>query len=385
MRLLSFLLLLTLPGVAGANELYWVDVSSPEPRDEVVSRVPFVRVSGQARRGAMRPVDVVLAIDLSESTFVASGRDVDGDGVVGRMRFASTQRMDGSQRPPRTWTTDRDDTLFETGRALARDLLASIPPDRVRVGLITFSDRVKVRARLGSPERALRALERLRPPLAPGGTDVARAIRVARSVLGSDDDGRAKLLLVVSDGKFTRPIPGAPADDAARLAAQRAARKGIEIHGLALGRSRGRDLRAFADLAEITRGVIASVDAPEVVLAALPIEGAPGLENVLISNATTGARGRAVRLFPDGTFDGYIELAPGRNQLAIRARADDGREVGAFRTVVFTPTDELSDADRARLEAMRLELRDRSLHIELAHEASASRGIVQSVEIEADE
>ena len=54
--------------------------------------------------------DVVLVIDHSTLSLVASGVDVDQDGVVGRNRIEVKERR-GLLIPARFWTTDSGDTL----------------------------------------------------------------------------------------------------------------------------------------------------------------------------------------------------------------------------------------------------------------------------------
>jgi hypothetical protein len=48
---------------------------------------------------------------------------------------------------------------------------------------------------------------------------------------------------------------------------------------------------------------------------------------VSLRNATTGGQAEAVRAFPDGSFDGYVRLAPGQNRIEVVARMEDGREL----------------------------------------------------------
>ena len=89
------------------------------------------------------------------------------------------------------------------------------------------------------------------------------------------------------------------------------------------------------------------------------------LAQVEIANETTGNPGRAVRFFSDGSFDGFVRLAPGANRLSVQARASDGTLFGAARTVYFDP----ADTSAMELEALRDLLRTRSLEIELAGQA----------------
>jgi hypothetical protein len=54
---------------------------------------------------------------------------------------------------------------------------------------------------------------------------------------------------------------------------------------------------------------------------------------VAIRNETTGAPARAVRLFPDGSFDALLTLAEGENVLRVEAYASDGTGVYVERRI----------------------------------------------------
>jgi hypothetical protein len=372
--------ILLLPSGASAQDSARLELSAPPVSETVRGPLGWVQVAGRVGSAAPAPCDVLIALDVSESAFLPSGRDVDGDGVVGRFSERGMRRGDGTRRPPRVWTTDSDDTVFELSRQLARRVLDVLSHDQVRVGLLTFSETSRVRARLGTAAQARRALDSLRVPLDPRATHLENAIRVGENVLAPwSRDGRSKILMVISDGRATRPAPVVIAERAARRAARSAGRSGVSIHSIAVGRDAASDGSAYADLAALTDGSFAGMDNLETVFAALPVAGdAVSIAEVEISNDTTGDRGRAVRFFRDGSFDGFVRLAPGVNRLSVRAYTADGTRFGAVRTVYFDPA---SGPDA--LEAMRALVRTRSLEIELA--ALASRGAPRKhLEIEAE-
>ena len=62
------------------------------------------------------------------------------------------------------------------------------------------------------------------------------------------------------------------------------------------------------------------------------------LESVAIENLTASKRARAVRLFPDGTFDGYAPLDEGENLLRITVKGEKGGVHTIDRKVLFTKT-----------------------------------------------
>jgi uncharacterized protein (DUF58 family) len=195
-----------------------------------------------------RPLDLVIALDHSASAFLPAGVDVDRDGIVGWI----SRRSAGASRPS---TSDPGDTVFEAARAAARHLLEALSGSSVRVGLLSFGEETRVRARLGSPERALKALASIPLPLEPGATNLERAIRTGQSVLGAHHEGtREKILLILSDGHATRPWSPFLAEQAARRAARSAARSGISIHAVAIGPYAADSSSVYAELAALTQG-----------------------------------------------------------------------------------------------------------------------------------
>src|SRR5262245_37141341 len=104
------LLVALVPGAASAQlgDLYgraWVRVAEPAGTEQAV-QVPLVEVSGQAGARGLETQDVILAIDLSDSTLEQSGIDLDGDGEAGRTNFAMTDWL-GRQPDVRERLLDR--------------------------------------------------------------------------------------------------------------------------------------------------------------------------------------------------------------------------------------------------------------------------------------
>jgi hypothetical protein len=349
---------------AYAQDVARLELSTPPARETVRGPGGWVQVAGRVSSGVHSPCDLMLALDVSASAFMPSGVDVDGDGVVGVLSERGMVRSDGSRRPTRAWTTDPGDTVFELSRVLARRVLESISREDARVGLITFSGESRVRARLGSPDRALRALDALRIPSNPSATHIESAIRIGQDVLEPwAPDGRQKILMVISDGRATSPGPPVIAVQSARRAARAAAQQGVAVHSLAVGPDAMANASTFTELASLTDGNQVYRSETDTLFAFLPVSAADvPLAEVEIANETTGNRGRAVRFFSDGSFDGFVRLAPGANQLSVQARASDGTLFGAARTVYFDP----ADTSAAELAAIRDLLRTRSLEIELA-------------------
>jgi len=246
--------------------------------------------------------------------------------------------------------------VFEAARAVARHVLKALSGSDVRVGLLGFADDTRVRAYLGSPERALEALASIPFPPEPRATNLERAIRTGQSVLrAEDDDAREKILLILSDGHATRPGSPFLAGHAAMRAARSAARSRVLIHAVAIGPYAADGSSAYAKLAALTKG---AYFASRVDLARIRGEAV----HVEINNATTGDSGRAIRLHSDGAFDAFVPLVPGANRLSIQVVALDGTRRETQRTVNFEPTREITRADLALAES----LHRRTREIELA-------------------
>ena len=97
------------------------------------------------------------------------------------------------------------------------------------------------------------------------------------------------------------------------------------------------------------------------------------LRELEIENVTTGRSARAVRLFPDGTFDGFAPLVPGENLLRVTVHDDSGASRSLERMVTFQKTSTDTAEARKRLELLLEQLRLRTLETQLAKEARRKR------------
>ena len=57
------------------------------------------------------------------------------------------------------------------------------------------------------------------------------------------------------------------------------------------------------------------------------------LKELRVLNNTNGSPARALRIFPDGSFDAFVELDPGRNLLVFTAIARNGSMASVAREV----------------------------------------------------
>src|SRR5512145_1709481 len=134
---LALLLVVVSASARAADEPGGVRVllDSPRPQEVVRSRIDMAPLAGSAAADGLRPAsfDVVLVIDISGSTAYPSGLDVDNDGVVGESQRALVRGM------PDTKNTDPEDSVLAAEIIAATTLLDGLNPQRVRVGVVSFS------------------------------------------------------------------------------------------------------------------------------------------------------------------------------------------------------------------------------------------------------
>jgi hypothetical protein len=90
------------------------------------------------------------------------------------------------------------------------------------------------------------------------------------------------------------------------------------------------------------------------------------LQQLTIANLTTGQPARAVRILPDGAFDGFAMLVPGENELRVSVTLADGRHATEARSVRYEPAETESEQDRRNAARLLIELRRRTREVEAA-------------------
>jgi len=353
----------------------WLQVDAPA--QDLETRIGFVEVRGHAARRGLRPQDFAIAVDVSESTLRPSGWDVDGDGPRGRSDPELIARLAAQPDLPagllaRLEESDFDDSVLAAELAAAAALIDRLDLDRYRVALVAFSDQAKVLAPLGSTRAQLAsALAGLRTdfPRYLRGTNFGDAIAAAQLALVPDGSlepspTRERSILFLSDGEPTLPPHGDSARQHALWATNAAAAAGIRVHAFELG-NRGRpDGDVFEAMARAGGGHFERLEQAGDAIARLRRTDLVGLVELRVENATTRQPARALRSFPDGSFDGFVELAPGRNQLEFEAAASDGARARVERFVDYDATPprsaEEARAQRAQQEALLEELRHRT-------------------------
>jgi Mg-chelatase subunit ChlD len=354
----------------------WLHVATPEAGARELGPIGLVEVQGRAGRGNAAAHDLVLAIDVSGSTATASGSDIDGDGRVGRR----SKLADDTWRSfnPRRLSSDEGDTVLAAELAGARRLLETLDP-RTRVGIVTFSGDARPVADLASTRAAAQAaLAELGDAFGSGSTNMADGLALALELLEvapSDDTPRQRSIAILSDGYPTEPSPEAAAE-LTLASARRAAARGVRIHPFALGVPAG-PLDVFERVAEIGRGRLVRLQKAAEIVDALPRVELSDVVGVSVENRTSGTAARAVRLFPDGSFDGFVSLVPGENTLVVTARDSQGESVREQRVVHFERREPADAAEAARfdarMEGLRKSLRDRTVETELLSAIEAQR------------
>jgi uncharacterized protein YegL len=372
---LSWQILLVALGAALATpaaraEQVFLEIDTPHSGDLVNEPVPLVEVRGWAGTGLRGKHDVVIVIDRSVSTFRASGVDVDGDGVIGHT-------FPGD--PPDEivlWTSDFGDTIVSAEMLAARRLVERLDPETIRMGIITFGGNAKLEAPVGATrEQLLAALDAVKPRPNPNGTNMYSAIETALDALDhapAEPGGarRQREILLLSDGMPTSPPE--PRDAAQIIsvhAARNAAREHTRIYAYALGPTAAAAHDSFQEIVAANGGELTVVDSPADIVEFVPYLSLSSIAKVSLQNTTSGETGRAMRLFPDGSFDGFAPLQPGRNELRFTATSQGGSLASTTRWLTFDKA--LPDAEKlARFKKL---LEVRAIETELAERAQAKR------------
>ena len=369
---------------ARADDARWLRIDAPAA-PESTARLPLVEVRGQAAARGARTHEFVIVIDVSASAALPSGWDVDADGAQGRTNAARLARLIAKPDLPaglaeRLRSEDFDDSVLVAELAATSALLARLDTGtRYRVGLVAFSDRARVLAKVGSQPRELAdALETLREDFHRdlGGSNFGDAIAAAQRALQPESNGAAmgapagtdQSILFLSDGAPTLPPHGDQARQHALYAASAAGAAGIRIFSFDLSREQPSGPNTLAEMAARTDGRFEVLERPGDAIARLRRTDLVGLAELRVVNQTTGSTARALRTFPDGAFDAFVELAPGRNHIVFRATTTAGASAVAERWI-----DRSAGATPAEAAALIQELRKRTHETELWAEMERQR------------
>jgi len=385
------------PGAAQEGKLS-LEVTAPaDQRSETT--MPLIEVKGRAGARRGRGHELVIVLDLSDSTVLPSGLDLDGDGPGGGtdpelLGWLREQPGAGGALLARLQGLDLEDSILMAEVSAAEALIERLDPRAFRVGIVVFSDSARVAAPLGSPRgRLTRALREIRRGFFEDlrGTNFADAIRVAQAELTPDPaaagdlrasrEGSERSILFLSDGAPTLPVHGDRARVHALQAARSAAAAGIRIYSFAIGEEAEEALEVYRRMAISSGGRFERIDRPADAIARLPQVDLADLEELRVLNRSSGRAARALRVFPDGSFDGFVELGEGSNQLVFTATARDGAVVSAAREVIRLREASGEAADRERARALLEELRRRTRETLLWAEIERRRD-AQKLEVE---
>jgi tetratricopeptide (TPR) repeat protein len=340
-----------------------LEVELPREGEQVRGLAGWVVARGQGGLWESALQDVIIAIDESPSTFMPTGTDLDGDGEVGKPLGASLLL-------PIQASTDPEDAVIHAELLAARALIRQLDPLTTRVGILTFSDESAVLAPLGTPDEALAWLDEYEVRAQPGRTSLAAALDGSLEAFFEFREGevrRQRTVLLLSDGQPTHP-----SETLGKLHALAAAAKlgdaGIPVQAFALGKTAIEDPDFFRGLAERTGGRYVPVENPADVVSEFANIRFTGLKDVQIESSPIGQPGRAVRVFPNGSFDGYVPLAEGKNRITITGVMEGGEKLSATRTVYYERPKSPSPADELAAEELRETLQDRKVEIELLAE-----------------
>jgi hypothetical protein len=354
--------LVALPLRAGAENVRVV-IESPRPGERVENKVDQAPLQGMAIAKGEQPsdFDVMLVMDVSKSTSAASGVDVDGDGEVGM--DPELELLPPGAYPPGTRNTDPEDSILHAEAMAARALVKGLDPRRVRVGLITFAGEVDpTTGERRSPTQqdawvevpltsdvgqVSNAIEAVLARGASGATDFAAGIRLGVRELAGLSGARSnprphakKVMLFLTDGVPSLPIGKGDYTDegdneAAVGAAQLARSAGIAINTYALGPNALSQPFAATEIARTTLGTFTPVMNPGDIVALLQGVSFANIEDVVLSNLSTGELSTDVRLNPDGSFNGYVPVRIGKNRIRVTALASDGSRGSATVEIEF--------------------------------------------------
>jgi hypothetical protein len=366
-----------------------VFVELAEPLAGSVQRAPIALVELRGRAGASAAAthDIAIAIDLSTSTRLPSGVDVDGDGRVGASAREVTA-LNWGGFPAEALCDDTADSIAGAELTAVGRLLAGVDPARTRVALVVFGDEEKVETSLGAaPDALAQSLARLDGEHGwYGGTNFAAALRGARMALGVvPGPERRRSVILVTDGYPTLPAPEPLPHEQALVEADRLARARIRVVALALGPEAQRGRTTLEAIVKRTGGELLELERPGDILATLPYLESSSVRALEIENLTNGTPGRAIRMLPDGRFDGFVTLSAGKNRIRIRALGQREGRAQLEREIFYEPPAALTpelERERARLAER---LRERTLQVELSEEMRRERAArAKNLKLEAE-
>lgn len=415
LRVGAIVLLTAAAGAAPASsEAVRILLETPRAGEAIENRVHLAPIRGSAVSSGERPslYDVMLVLDVSRSTECASGLDVNGDGRLGlNPQF---ELLAPGTHPEDSCNTEPGDSILAAEVMGARRLLDTLDPERVRVGLVSFSGDVNLEtgerrdpnqadAWLEAPASSdfalvREGLDRLLARGPHGATNFSAGIRLAITELAglsgaktTPRKGAKGVILFLTDGVPTFPFGLAQNSDAAdteaAIAAARLARQaGITINTFAVGPEALTNPVAATEVARETLGAFTPVKNAGDIVAVLQGVSFANIEDVVVTNLTTGDFSTDVRLEPDGNFSGFVPVREGPNRVRVTALATDGKSGSIefdldFRMAGLTDRELARELERIRERNKQLQLLVERKRIEAFRAREKQR---KELEIEAE-
>ena len=348
LRVLLAVCALALAAEVRADDAVKIEIRSPKPGETIKNKTDMAPLSGLAIAGE-RPTafDVMLVLDVSGSTEYPSGIDVDNDGKIGQTQRSITPGVGDMAND------DPDDSILAAEVAASKALLDQLDPQRVHVGVASFSGEVDTNTGRGMSRGndallevplsanydAVRgALEAVRLRGPTGGTNMEAGVKLGlrelASLPGSQSKPRPaakKVILFLTDGKPSLPFGLANVEDkedmlAAIDAAQLAKVAGVMLNVYGLGPSAIDYPVAATEMAKATGGLYTPVRRPGDIVSLLSGVSFANVEDVVAVNLTLNewAGPNDILLSPDGSFQGFIPVRQGLNRIRVSALASDG-------------------------------------------------------------
>jgi len=372
----------------------------------------FVAGRALAPLGEYRRLDVVLVLDVSDSTREPSGADVNGNGVIGEHRGGGVGAFLG------LGSNDPGDSILAAEVAAARRLVERLDPRSTRIGIVTFAGEPPVDGILiggsaqpptvtevpltGEYREAQRGLDRILERGPYGMTHMAAGVDQAtvellglRGAFSQRDPESDKVVLFLTDGQPTLPygIEFEQANTRAVLrAAERARKARVRVYTFGIGEDALAGPLAIVRLADITGGSFTAVRDPASIMDVIEQVDFANLEGVTVRNVTTGAAASQSTTNPDGSWSALVPLKAGKNVIEATARATDGRVVSQRIEVQHAPgapdpplQDLLVTARNRLLEEKLIELQRARLDIERSKAEETRKALAVEIEKERDQ
>lgn len=374
-------------GAAETSAPVNVTITSPVAGEVVRNKITMAPIRGQARSGSGEATDfdVMLAIDVSHSTRYPSGIDVDADGNVGLN--PEQELVAPGTYPDGMVCSDPEDTILAAEILAGRQLLEVLDPRHTRVGVIVFSGLVDLETggRASADQRdavvkiplthdfqaVAAVLDQILAEGPYGATNFAAAIQLAVVELAGlsraysePRPGARKVVLFLTDGVPTFPFGKAtdadPEDIEAAISAARLAHTaGITINSFALGQQALSSPLALSEISRITLGSFTPVRNPGDIVGFLQGVSFADVDDVIVTNLSTGEISYDVQLAPDGSFSAIVPVREGTNRIEVAALASDGGESRVQLELQFAKS-ELTARELA-IELERIKNRNRAL------------------------